>query len=543
MQGQILIVDDEIAIRDRLGRALSEAGFAITTADDGKAALVHLAKAEFDVVISDVRMSAKDGVRLLDALRNAADDVEIIILSSNGSLESAVAVLREGAFDYIHKPFIAEDLVATVKRALDRKVLRASTSVYQASQLILSATEPSRLPAIIVEVARQVMAADDVSLMLHEPGRGLHIAYSHGLSSEIQAEVHLDLGERVAGRVAATRKPALLNGGLDSDPLFADLPSYKRVRSSIIYPLCRGDDLLGVLNVSRVLHPRLYQWRDVERASVLAAQALLALENRRLTRQLVGTERLAAVGEVAAGLAHEINNPLGYVFASLESLSTYFEKVECLHRLIVTSPDANVRALWGRIDGGDMISEAHGALDDAHDGTKRIRDIVADLRLFARRERPVETTVDVNEAMRSALRIAGSEIRRKAQLVTSFGEEVLVKADAGRMAQVILNLLVNAAQALDGRYHERNTITAATAVRGDKVVASVSDNGSGIRSEDIPHLFQPFFTTKPPGVGTGLGLSISRDIVHRYGGDIEVVSELSRGSTFTVVLPRAGDVG
>lgn len=384
------------------------------------------------------------------------------------------------------------------------------------------------------------MGADDVSLMLTDAENRLYIAHSHGLSPEIQAEVRLALGERVAGRIAATGDPALLTNGIENDPRFPDVTSTGRVRSSIVYPLVAGDRLVGVLNINRVLNRRPFRKQDLERAGVLSSQILLALENARLVRQMVASDRLASVGQLAAGVAHEINNPVAYVLATHSFLREQLAPLRNLDERFQSGADAGtLRAAWEAAGGHAFFEEFGQALDEIGDGAIRIRDIVRDMRSLARSDDGKAVLVDINEVVRSALRVASAEVRHRAVVTSHLEKDVEVRGDAGRLSQVFINLLVNAAQAIGEQPSRRGEVTISSERQGDSILVRVSDNGPGIQPEHLPRIFETFFTTKGPTSGTGLGLSISREIIRSHGGEMRVESVPGQGATFTVKLPAA----
>ncbi|MBK6691656.1 MAG: PAS domain S-box protein [Myxococcales bacterium] len=243
-------------------------------------------------------------------------------------------------------------------------------------------------------------------------------------------------------------------------------------------------------------------------------------ERNRLRAQVVLSERLASIGTLAAGVAHEINNPLTYVLANLEYLDSALREG-------VPSEAADVANL------SEVVAEAHA-------GAERVRVIVRDLKNFSRPARAGMTRVSVNEVVDLALKMAAHELRHRARVTSLLAEVPLVVADEARLGQVILNLIINAAQAIEAGRVEENEVRVTTRVAATGVVEiEVSDTGVGIRPEDLPHIFDPFFTTKAVGVGTGLGLAISHSSVRAFGGSLSVVSERGRGSTFTVSLPVA----
>lgn len=285
---------------------------------------------------------------------------------------------------------------------------------------------------------------------------------------------------------------------------------------------------------------RWFEWRSVghaERGLVYAAarditEQKLAEANLReakelqekLERQLVFSDRMASVGTLAAGVAHEINNPLSCVTANIDMMR------EALASLGAACGTASVADLM------EMVGEAQV-------GAERIRTIVLGLKTFSRAEEERRAVIDVGPVVQLAVDMAYNEIRHRAELVKEIGPTPLVDADEARLGQVFINLLVNAAQALPERGSDSNQIRIVTMTdAAGRAVIEVHDTGAGIPAALIGRVFDPFFTTKPVGIGTGLGLSICHNIVTAMGGEITVASEEGRGSTFRVVLPAAAGV-
>ncbi len=239
---------------------------------------------------------------------------------------------------------------------------------------------------------------------------------------------------------------------------------------------------------------------------------------RELRLQLLRADRLAAVGTLAAGTAHEINNPLVYVLGNAELLA------EELKRLAPLVPEHEL----------DLANEV---VAEILVGGDRVRRIVKDLMALARDRSSDESTVDVRKILESTLAIVASQLRHRAKLVRQLEAVPPVFASEVRLGQVFLNLLVNAAQAIpEGRVAD-NTVRVRTLVDGDSVVVEISDTGVGMDPNTRDRIFDPFFTTKEVGQGTGLGLSISHGIITTFGGKIDVESELGKGTTFRVSLP------
>jgi PAS domain S-box-containing protein len=258
---------------------------------------------------------------------------------------------------------------------------------------------------------------------------------------------------------------------------------------------------------------------DGEQAMVSIARDIT--ERKQVQEKLRAAERMASLGTLSAGMAHEVNNPIAYVLSNLSFIQ------EELYALVGSDEKLE----------GERWREVLEALRESMTGSQRIRDIVRDLKTFSRGDEGGRGPVDLHAVLDSCVNISRGEIRHRAQLVKDYGVLPPVQANESRLGQLFLNLIVNAAQAIpeaDVRSHE---IRITTRHEGEWVVVAVRDSGIGIPPENLVRLFDPFFTTKPIGVGTGLGLSICHGIVTGVGGRIEVESEVGQGSTFQVFLP------
>jgi signal transduction histidine kinase/ActR/RegA family two-component response regulator len=252
-------------------------------------------------------------------------------------------------------------------------------------------------------------------------------------------------------------------------------------------------------------------------------------------RRLAHSEKMAAVGQLAAGVGHEINNPLAYVTANL-SFAT-----EMLSELAGTKGGDAAQPLPSEVTG--TLREVSEALREAQDGAQRVGRIVRDLRTFARSDDAIgeqRQVVQVHRIIESALKLASNTLKYHARVTQDFRETAPVMGNEARLVQVFINLLVNAAQAIPPGRAEENEIRVTTATGADgSVVVEVSDTGQGMSPEVSARLFEPFFTTKPVGQGTGLGLSISRNIIEGLGGSLTFQSTVGKGTTFRVTLPAA----
>ncbi len=281
-----------------------------------------------------------------------------------------------------------------------------------------------------------------------------------------------------------------------------------------------------------------------------AEQALLIGKLADTRQQLFHADKMASIGQLAAGVAHEINNPVGYVQANLGSLGSYLadlmQIVEGVERLAAALPADHperrrVETLCRERDLPFLRADIPNLMQETAEGLGRVRKIVADLRDFSHPDEAGFVLCDLHQGLRSTLNIVHNELKYKCEVVTDFGELPQVECNPGQLNQVFLNLLVNAGHAIQ----ERGRIEILTRHHADagEVSVSIVDSGCGIAPENLRRIFDPFFTTKAVGKGTGLGLSLSYSIVQRHRGRIEVDSEPGRGSTFRVLLPIRHDAG
>ncbi|MBO0940266.1 ATP-binding protein [Acidovorax temperans] len=259
--------------------------------------------------------------------------------------------------------------------------------------------------------------------------------------------------------------------------------------------------------------------------------------------KLIQSEKLASIGQLAAGVAHEINNPIGFIFSNFGTLEQYledlFQMLDAYEQAEASMSDgaalARIRSLKADLDIDYLKEDIPNLMSESRDGIQRVRKIVQDLKDFSRVDARQEwESVDLHAGIDSTLNIVNNEIKYKADVVKHYGALPEVQCLPSELNQVFMNLLVNAAHAITA---ERGTITISTGVEGRNVWVEVADTGAGIAQENLQRIFDPFFTTKPVGKGTGLGLSLSYGIVQKHSGRMEVHSELGVGTRFRVTLP------
>ncbi|MEZ5623062.1 MAG: ATP-binding protein [Burkholderiaceae bacterium] len=398
-----------------------------------------------------------------------------------------------------------------------------------------------------------------------EGADGLRIVAAIGLPPQALGQ-HVAAGEGVLGRVLLAGEPVLINGDARADNRFADLPpapAGKRERSALCWPLVAQSQCIGVVSVNRDAGSAPFDGVDLDAGRPVMALLALAVDhwrthedlksrierlsamnteiqavNRRLAQtqhQLLQSEKMASIGQLAAGVAHEINNPVGYVASNLATLRGYLQQLFAA----IDHPAGDATTGAGEI--AFLREDTTALLAECDEGLDRVKQIVQDLKDFSRVDQAHERSdSDLLACLDSTLNIAHNEVKYLATVERALQPLPPVPVIASQINQVLLNLLVNAAHAIRqaGRGGAEGRIVLRSGHDDDQAWIEVEDNGCGIAPQHLGRIFEPFFTTKPVGQGTGLGLSLSYAIARDHQGRLEVRSEQGIGSCFRLVLPR-----
>jgi signal transduction histidine kinase len=470
---RVLLVEDSQTAAEIVRRRLNAAhwpGLVLAHASslDEAEPLLEL---RWDLVLLDLGLPGCRDLEALRWMRARCPDLPIVVLTGQDDVELAMRALEAEAQDYLVKRAIDTDtLVRSIRYAIGRQSIlaRLARAVEDATQ------SEARLRELMVR------SSDGIVVV----GPDDRVLFANPAALELLACTEADLLGQPLDRVDLTRNTC---------EIALDAPEHR------------------VLDV-RTVHA---DWQGTRVRMALLRDVTERARAEELRVQLERSERLAAVGRLAAGIAHEINNPLTYVRVNLEL---------ALRRLgTLASNDA------------EFLSER---LSEAEEGIERVVRIVRDLRVFARVEADsAPRPIDVRVALENALKMAEPHLKHRARVHRALDAVPKVLGNEGRLAQVFLNLLVNAAQAIDEGHVGDHRIEVHAQNVGDEVVIEVRDTGRGIPPEHFPQLFEPFFSTKKPGEGSGLGLSICRNIIQSYGGSIAAESELGRGTCVRVRLP------
>ena len=448
-------------------------------------------------------------------------------------------------------------------------------ALYELGQKAANGAHPQQVLQEILEHIVRGFEAESGSIALIVDGTSdqLEIAAGTDLPAGLIGSA-LPRGTGVFGHVVATGEPVLVNGNAAETglPLRGREERQRATHSAMCWPLRVAGRTIGAVAVNRAANSPRYTPADLDQGQALTSLLALVMANHRMhverdsrilelstlnatmqrinamledaQNQVIQSEKLASIGQISAGVAHEINNPLAFALSNLGSLQAYLDPLFTLLHAYVEADEAlganapaalaEVRLLRERTDFAFLRNDIGALVSESRDGLLRVKRIVQDLRDFSRGgAEEVWETIDVHTALNSTLNIVHNELKYKVTIVRSYGKLPELECMPSRLNQVFLNLLVNAGQAI----RDSGTITIATGVDRSEAWISIADTGCGIAPENLGRIFEPFFTTKPVGQGTGLGLSVSRSIVHKHGGRIDVESEIGRGTRFIVRLP------
>ncbi|HBR14188.1 MAG TPA: hybrid sensor histidine kinase/response regulator [Candidatus Omnitrophica bacterium] len=536
MKRTVLIVDDDILISEQLAKELKRNYFTTFSAVDGRSALEILNREKVDILILDVNLPDMKGIKLLEIVKKEQPDCEVIIITGFGSEEVAIQAVRRGAIDYIEKPIGNQALAAALGRA-EEKLAKTRELAYQNTILLVDDEKDMviLLKGFLEKEGFLVFGA-------FTPTEGLKII-EHNKIDVVVTDIKMremdgiELFKRAKG-LYADIEGIVVTGFSDGDL------AIKALRAGASDYITKPIDLEGFLfSINRAIErinlnrTRLYRARELKISQEITMKMNEELERRieerskelnKTQTQLFQTSKLATLGEMAAGLAHEINQPLGGILL----VATNFRKL--MERQKLTN------------------AELESGIKDIEFSVKRMSRIIQHIRIFARQETLTFAQIDVTETIDSALNLLGEQLRLHEIEVAKTIEPDLPKilGEPFQLEQVWINLISNARDAMDEKqkrivggklavvgYRKKFIISVSRQKEPKGIRVSLTDNGIGISEENKKKVFDPFFTTKEVGKGTGLGLSISYGIIDAHKGKIEIDSRQGEETTSTVYLP------
>lgn len=495
--------------------------------------------------VAIIDLNLPDG-RTLDLLTAPAGDAlfPVIIMTSFGSEQVAVDAIKAGAFDYIVK---SAEAFASIDRTVEH-VLREWKLVQDRKTSQQELRESERFLRSTLDALSAHIAILDASGTIISVNRTwLEFARENGAGSNVNEGAnylavcdgaHGPASEGAAEMAEGIR--AIIRG--DRDEFHLEYPCHSPDEQRWFH--AKATNFTGTLNRRVVVsHENITERKlaeiEIREHDIELARTLQELKEAQA--RVVQQEKMASIGQLAAGVAHEINNPMGYITSNMNSLGKYIEKlaqfIETQEQAIARCADEAAKAslanLKRQMKLDFVMKDLRNLIAESLEGSKRVSKIVQDLKSFSRAESNEAIPSDLNRCIESTLNVVRNEIKYVAELRLELGDIPAVVCRPQQIGQVVMNLLVNAAHSIS----ENGVITLATKQMKDMVEISVTDNGCGITPENLEKICEPFFTTKEAGKGTGLGLAISCDIIRKHGGDLQVQSEIGKGSTFIVRLP------
>jgi two-component system NtrC family sensor kinase len=539
------VVDNDRHIIEMLPSLLTQYGYRTVAFDNAEKALRALQEGAHgvDVVLTDVRMPDVSGIELLELIHRFNPQLPVILMTAYADLETIEVAIRKKAFDFITKPLNFAELAMTMEKAIKHVTLLELEQNYlhtlEETVEIRTRELHSRheelktlfrqVEAIKAEWERTMDCIGDIVILADTDGR---IRRCNRALREFSAISYQDI-------VGNEWRSFLARHGLHApspSPPGTELYHEPSSRWFILnsYPFTDpADEAVSGLVITIV---------DTSELKRTAEKLAHAYEELHVTQaQMLQREKMASIGQLAAGVAHEINNPIGFISSNLATLGKYVERLtafvsrqtEVCTPLMTAAMSSELEETRRELKIDHILADISPLIAESLDGAGRVRTIVRDLKSFSRSDEGEYKTADIVACLDSAVSIVWNELKYKATLRKNYGALPPVKCYPQQLNQVLMNLLVNAAHAID----KQGEITIDTRHENGEVFIVISDTGCGIPPENLGRIFEPFFTTKESGKGTGLGLSISYDIVKRHHGEITVESTLGKGTTFTVRIP------
>jgi len=445
---------------------------------------------------------------------------------------------------------------------LKRKINELEMLTKVGASLISTLDLKSRLQVIIDSAIAVIPAAQKGSILLLDNTRTLlEIKAAYGYDMQLVKNFQLKVGEGYGGRAIAENKSFIVNQ-VDENLSLGGLDFVPPIKSVMVAVLQKYDKAIGVISLDNFSAEAAFTEDDLKLLTSFAAHAAMAVEEAKLYEdleayknelekrveqrtlelreaqtQLIHSEKMASLGQLTAGVAHEINNPITFIYSNLPHLEAYVAELKNLlseaERLFTPEQVDQFSKLKSAKEYEFLNQDVDALLKSYRTGSERITDIVQDLRTFSRLDEDTLKLADIHEGIDSTLALIHKQYHRRIEIIREFGSLPMIECYPGHLNQVFMNILVNSIQAIE----DQGRIWITTESQNGEVRINIRDNGIGIPEHIRNKIFEPFFTTKPIGVGTGLGLSISFGIVQRHGGRIEVESEVGKGTAFIVTLP------
>jgi two-component system NtrC family sensor kinase len=557
--GTVLVVDDSPFICKTICDIIEPSGCTVLTATGGKEALEILTDhgEAVDVVITDVIMPTIDGVELTGKIHELYPDLPVILMTAHSNIDIVITAIKKRAFDFILKPVDANLLQQTVEKALKQKklILLEKNYLETLKETVKEKTGELDLKMKELEETRtnQIVEHEELKVLFRKVqdikdewertmdciGDMVLLVDPEGKVRRCNQALRLFIGKEYLEILDNDWRGLFLEYSLVAVTPFAGgaelhhLPSGRRfVFNEYPFTDRQGKETKGTVIT-------LHDTTELKMAMDALEKAYKDLKASQA--QVLQSEKMASIGQLAAGVAHEINNPIGFISSNLSTLDKYLQRLAEYSNAQASvveqsaSPAARQKLAGLRAELKiDRITADLGKLiSESQEGANRVRKIVKDLNTFSRADSGVSEMANLVECLESTINIVWNELKYKVTLNRDYGHVPTFRCYPQQLNQVFMNLLVNAGHAIENQ----GIITIKTWSDNDFANVSIADSGCGITPEHLNRIFEPFFTTKEQGKGTGLGLSISYDIIKKHHGEITVESAIGAGTTFTVRLP------
>ena len=538
----LIMVEDSTVDVELESDVLREAGMQISIrrVEDEAALRAALKEQLPDAILSDWTLPRFSGRMAFDIARERCPEIPFIFVSGTISETTAIEAMRQGASDYVFKHQL-QQLGPAVARALEEA--RAARLLRESEKRLAMALQAANqgIYDLNVQTGETIVSPEYALMLGHDPAKfnTTTAAWIERLHPDDRDRVARNFKDYVAG-ITAEYSEEFRQKTRSGDWLWTHSQGKVTERDAQGRPL----RMLGI-------HTDISKRKQAEAETLLfveqlthANHELKALnEQLELTRgQLLQSEKMAAIGQLAAGVAHEINNPVGFVKANLGPLEEYLTGLLQLvdaYRLVAKRCPPDDPALYAanriadRFELDYVRTDSVALIAESKDGLERIRRIVRDLKDFSHVDDAEWKFIDIHACLESTLNVVWNELKYKVTLVKDYSGLPEITCLPSQLSQVFMNILINAAQAIS----DHGTITLRTGLEANSIWVEIEDTGAGIAPEHLSRIFEPFFTTKPVGSGTGLGMAVSYGIIQKHDGRIDVRSEVGHGTTFRIKLP------
>jgi len=540
----LLIIDDDLTIKETLKNILEWHGYVVSLAGTGAEALQFVSSNQPDLAIVDMMLPDTWGTDLARELKKNHPYLPCIMITGDASTDTVIDALHQGVDAYFQKPFNIEIFLPKVAALLEKKRLQEEIRhLHELPRIILDGINEAiaiiNIKDFSIVIANKVFM-QDTGLRENEVIGSTCYAATHHLTLPCTGSEH----------TCPIREILVTGSHAVAEHVHYDALGKKSYVEISVSPIKdEAGNIVQVIHVSRDITSKKELEISLQEERLLLKKTNTQLEQaynelKQTQSQIVQQEKMASIGQLAAGVAHEINNPMGFISSNLASLDNYLEKLT----RFLTSQDMLLTGLQDeqalrelqdkrknlKID--YLLKDIPDLITESRDGADRVRVIVQNLKNFSRLDGNEICPTSINGCLDSTLNIIHNELKYKAEIIKEYGEDLPpVKAFPQQLNQVFMNILVNAAQAIE----KKGVITIRTWLEKNYIRVSISYTGCGIPQQNLSRIFDPFFTTKEVGKGTGLGMSITYDIIKKHDGTIFVESGAGCGSTFTVSLPVA----